>query len=188
MANNWVCQDTLLGVSSPFTGPDNAAVSASGNTNYGPLVKPGTIKRFEDQTGKYGAGEFIYLPGVTNMVAGSVVNYVISAGVTAATDATVTLWTGGANSGDALAVATVANTSTTTWSWYQVQGAAVVNTTFSVAAGDKAYYGGSAGFWQSTAVGGKQVIGAKATSANGVPVAGQAVYLIDFPNVQSQIT
>ena len=62
----------------------------------------------------------------------------------AATDATVTRWGGTAYSGQPLAIAMTANTSTTTFSWYQIEGAAVVNTSGTVAAGDVANYASTA--------------------------------------------
>lgn len=183
----WVSQDTLLGSSFPGAAADAVVTSTSGTTNYGPLVKPGTVRRFEDSTGVYGAGTFIYLPGVASLAVGDVVTYTISAGVASATDATVTRWAGTANSGAAVAVAMTANTSATTFSWYMVQGAAVVNTNGTVAAGDRAFWQATATV-SSTAVAGKQVLGMTAASANGVPSANKAVYLIDWPCVQSQIT
>jgi len=68
-----------------------------------------------------------------------------------------------------------------------VQGAAVVNTSGTVAAGDRAFWQATATV-SSSAVAGKQVLGMTAASANGVPSANKAVYLIDWPCVQSQIT
>jgi hypothetical protein len=145
------------------------------------------MRRFVDLSGKFGAGMFIYLPGVAATAVGDVVQYNLSAGVAAATDATTVRWAGTANTGEALAVAMTANISATTFAWYQVQGAAVVNTNGTVAAGDKAFWQATAVI-SSSAVAGKQVLGMKAFSANGVPAANQAVYTIDFPCVQSQIT
>jgi len=171
----WASLDLQLGGSVPGASADTPATQAIG-----------TIKRFFDTTGLYGVGEFIYLPGVASLAVGDVVEYNLSAGVAALTDATVVRWAGTAGTGKALAIAMTANTSATTYSWYQIGGAAVVNTNGTVAAGDKA-------FWQATAtvsttqVNGKQVLGMSAFSANGVPSANKAVYTIDRPHAQGQI-
>lgn len=183
----WVSVDQQLGFSVPgATAADAVATSVTG-TNYGPSPPVGTIARFYDSTGKYGVGEFIYLPGVASLAAGDMVNYMISAGVAAATDATVTRWAGTATTGLPLAVATTANILTTTFSWYQIEGAAVVNTSGTVAAGDRAFWQATATV-STTAVAGKQVLNMTAASANGVPSANKAIYSIDRPSSQSQIT
>lgn len=186
----WAPVDAQLGGSVPGASADAAqTLPLGGGTTVGaagsnPAV--GTIRRFYDTTGKYGVGEFIYLPGVASLAVGDVVEYNLSAGVNGTTDATVVRWAGTAGTGKALAVAMTANTSATTYSWYQISGAAVVNTNGTVAAGDKA-------FWQATAVvsttqvNGKQVLGMAAFSANGVPAANQAIYTIDRPHAQGQI-
>jgi len=182
---SWAALDTMGGAPNPGDAADTVITSPAG-TNLGPQVPVGTVRRFIDTTGKYGVGEFIYLPGVASLAVGDVVEYNLSAGVVASTDATVVRWAGTAGSGKALAIAMTANTSATTFSWYQIGGAAVVNTNGTVAAGDKA-------FWQATAtvsttqVNGKQVLGAVAFSANGVPSANKAIYTIDRPHAQGQI-
>lgn len=181
----WVSQDVQLGATVPGT-IDAVAVTAAG-VNIGPLVPVGTVKRYYDNTGVLGMGEFIYLPGVAALAAGDVVTYTISAGVAAATDASVVRWAGVANTPAAIAVATAANTSATTFSWYQIGGAAIVNTSGAVVVGDKA-------FWQATAtvssavVAGKQVESMIAASANGVPGANKAIYTLNRPSAQGQIT
>lgn len=185
----WVSQDVQLGSSAPGGSADTTITSTSGNTTYGPPVGIGTIKRFFDSTGKYGAGQFIYLPGVSGLNVGDVVQYHLSDGNSAVTGSVVVRWAGTANTGEPLAVATTANTSATNFSWYQVQGAAVVNCSGTVAAGNAAYFANTA-IVSTTVAGGKQVLGMRAASANGA--AGltnvQAVYDLDFPCVQSQIT
>lgn len=183
----WVSIDTLAGSSVPGSAADAVVTSTSAAaTSYGPNPPVGTIRRFYDSTGKYGIGEFIYLPGVASLAVGDVVNYLISAGVSAATDATVTRWAGGAYSGMPVAIATTANTATTTFSWYQIGGAAVVNVSGTVAAGDKAMYLTTATV-ATAAVSGKQIIGMVAASAQSVPASLQAIYTLDRPHVQSQV-
>lgn len=182
----WGSQNPLMGGTTPGSGSPDSIVSTQAGVALGPVVPVGTMRQFSDLTGKYGSGTFVYLPGVASLAVADVVNYNLSAGVSY-TDATAVRWAGTANTGAPLAIAMDANTGPTTFSWYQVQGAAVVNTSGTVAAADKAYFAATAKL-QSTAVGGKQAIGALAFSANGVPATNQAIYTLDFPNVQSQIT
>ena len=182
----WVCVDNILGSSVPGAAADTAVTSTSAAaTNYGPSPPMGTVRRFYDNTGRMGFGEFIYLPGVASLAVGDVVNYLISAGVSSATDATVTRWAGTASTGLPLAIATTANTSTTTFSWYQIGGAALVNTSGTVAAGDKAMYLTTATV-ATAAVSGKQIAGMIAASNNSAGP-NQAIYTIDRPHVQTQI-
>lgn len=186
----WAPLDNSLGGSVPGASADAAqTLPLGGGTTVGAAgtnPQVGAIRRYFDTTGKYGVGEFIYLPGVASLAVGDVVEYNLSAGVNGTTDATVVRWAGTAGTGKPLAIAMTANTSATTYSWYQISGAAVVNTNGTVAAGDKA-------FWQATAVvsstqvNGKQVLGMAAFSANGVPAANQAIYTINRPHSQGQI-
>lgn len=182
----WGSIDTLAGGAVAPGGAADSIVTTQAGVSIGPPLPIGSLRRFSDLTGKYGAGSFIYLPGVASLTVGDVVTYNQSAGVSY-TDATVARWAGVANSGGVAAVAMTANTSATTFSWYQLQGAAVINTSGTVAASDRAFFAAT-GAVQSTAVGGKQLLGATAFSANGVPATNQAVYTIDFPHIQSQIT
>jgi hypothetical protein len=183
----WVPLDNIIGGSVPGAAADAAPTAQSGAAMNGGPVQVGAIRRFYDSTGKYGVGEFIYLPGVASLAVGDVVTYNLSAGVNGTTDATVVRWAGTANTGSPLAVAMTANTSPTTYSWYQISGAAVINTSGTVAAGDSAYWNSTATV-KSAAAAGKQVLGATAFSANGVPAANQAVYTIDRPHSQGAIT
>lgn len=182
----WIPLDNVLGGSVPGAAADAAPTSQSGVALNGGAIPVGAIRKFLDSSGKFGVGEFIYLPGVASLAVGDVVEYNLSAGVNGTTDATVVRWAGTAGTGKPLAVAMTANTSATTFSWYQIGGAAVINTNGTVAAGDKA-------FWEATAVvataqvNGKQMLGAAAFSANGVPAANQALYTIDRPHAQGQV-
>ena len=182
---SWGNEDPQFGGTVPGGSADSIVTTQAG-VAIGPALAVGTVRRFRDTTGKYGAGEFIYLPGVASLAVGDVVTYVLSAGVSY-TDAAVVRWTGTANTGAPIAIATTANTAASQFSWYQIQGGAVVNTSGTVAANDKAYFAQTATLG-STAVGGKQVLGVTASSANGVPASNQAIYTLDFPCVQSQIT
>lgn len=146
------------------------------------IVPIGSMNNFYDPI--YGEGTFIFLPGAASVAAGDVVEYTTGNGA-ASPAGSVTRWAGTAGSGKPLAVASAA-TIAATWGWYQVVGLAVINTSGVVAAGDKA-------FWQATAtvsttqVNGKQMNGAQAVSANGVPSANKAVYQICWPVAQGQI-
>jgi hypothetical protein len=139
----------------------------------------------------YGEGEFVYLKGVASTVAGDVVEYDQNGGTT-------TRWAGTANKGTCLAVAMSANVANQ-YGWYQVGGAAAVNISGTVAAGDAAYWQATATV-SSSAVNGKQVLGMIARTANGTqvlgmiartangtPGAGKAIYQIDRPHGQSQV-
>jgi hypothetical protein len=72
------------------------------------------------------------------------------------------------------------------WGWYQIGGAAIVATSGTVAAGNPLYYQ-TTGVAQAAAVNGKQIIGAVAGSANGVPTTNQTIVTLGRPMVQSQI-
>lgn len=142
----------------------------------------GTIVRAVDPT--YGEGEFIYLRGVASTVAGDWVSYTTSNGAT--NDGATTRWTGTANTGLPLAVAMSANVSGQ-YGWYQITGSAVANCSGAVSAGEDVFFAQTATVGATT-VGGKQVLGATAASAQAVPVSGQAIYILSRPFVQGQIT
>lgn len=164
------------------------------DADYDPSVPIGTIAQFQDVgTTRLGTGTFIFLPGVTSTVAGDVVTYETGVGAAVNGDtnngAATVRWTGTANTGAPLAVATAATNTGRKWGWYQVQGAAIINVSGTVAASDTAvYFGQTAKLQTNAAVGGKQVIGAQPSSASGVPDTGQAIFTINNPVVQSQIT
>lgn len=86
-----------------------------GSTALWPL---GTIVEGQDST--LGAGEFIYLAGVANTEAGSVVKYNSTTGTTTLVPTTA----GG--QGYPVAVAMAANASASTYGWYQIAGTALV--------------------------------------------------------------
>lgn len=171
MASNWISVNLQLGYPAP------------GNVDDSALVPIGTIAQFRDTGTTYlGVGEFIYLKGIGSTVLGSVVSYKQSDGTAAA--GTTALWAGTVSTGYPLAVATAAIVADK-YGWYQISGAAICKTTGTIADGDSLYYG-AAGTLQNTPVAGKQVIGAQATSANGVPAANQAIVTLNRPAVQSQ--
>lgn len=138
----------------------------------------GTIVRGVDPT--YGAGEFIYLPGVASNVAGSVVYYDL--GTPAVTLAPAT-----ANMARPLAVAMSACLAGQ-YGWYQISGVAVVTTNGTLSgAGVPVYLVGS-GQVTSSATAGKQMVNAIASSATGTPATGQALVTIQRPFAQGAVT
>ncbi len=153
---------------------------AANNQNH-PL---GTIVRAYDAS--YGEGEFIYLPGVSGTVTGSVVTWggVSGSGATARPTWQTALAPATANLGQPLAVA-MAPTGAGQFGWYQIAGTAVVaeNATF-VAAG-KAYLAGS-GRLTTAQANGCQVVGAVTVTGDGTPVGGFGLVHINRPVAQGQ--
>jgi hypothetical protein len=139
----------------------------------------GTIVRAKDET--YGSGEFIYLKGVVNTVAGLMVGYNPVAGTT-----TLTPNTAGQGSPVAVAMAaTVANK----FGWYQIGGAAVIKKTATIVNANVAIYqSGTAGRVMATAASGKQVLGARSINTASVVSATSTVnVLINRPHLQGQV-
>lgn len=85
-----------------------------------PPLTLGMIVRAVDPV--YGEGEFILLAGVASTAVGSLVTY-------NTTSYTTALAPVGTNKPQPIAVAMSANTSATTWGWYQISGMAVVKKT-----------------------------------------------------------
>lgn len=99
----------------------DSGVTTSGGVSGGtvipsPPLQLGQIVRATDPT--YGTGEFILLAGVASTAVGSVVTYNTTSFTTALAPA-------GTNIPQPIAVAMAANTSASTWSWYQISGVAV---------------------------------------------------------------
>ena len=166
----WISESTQIGWTAP------------GTVDTSMKVPGGTVATFRDAV--LGGGEFIYLLGAANTILGSVCTYVVSDGVSLV--GATTLWAGTANTGQNIAVATAAILATN-WGWYQIGGAAIVATSGTVAAGNPLYFQAS-GVAQAAAVNGKQLIGAIANSANGVPTTNQTIVTLDRPHVQTQTT
>ena len=123
-----------------------AQIAATGTVNH-PL---GYIVEAYDPT--YGGGKFIYLYGVASNTIGSVVTYNQLTGIT-------TLIPNTANLGAPFAVSMSANTSATTGSWYQLEGAAVIKkTAVKVSPSVKLYISATAGRLMPTAASGKQAL------------------------------
>lgn len=143
----------------------------------------GTRVRAKDPT--YGEGEFIYLLGVASTVVGSVVTW---DGASSGTPTYQTaLAPATANLAQPLAVSMSANVAAQ-YGWYQIAGQAVCATNGTLAAGPGPVYLAGSGQVSSTAVAGKQVLGARNCTATGTPAANQAVVLINHPHAQGAIT
>lgn len=144
-----------------------------------PLV-PGSVVSATDPT--YGAGEFILLAGVANTAVGSLVIY-------NTTSYTTTLCPVTANLAQPVAVAMSANTSASTWGWYQIEGAAVVakstNTNFApnVVVGVRST--GKVGGTSS----GKEIQGARTANAATVASATTTVVvMLNRPHMQGRVS
>lgn len=124
-------------------------------------VPIGTIVRAVDPT--YGSGEFIYLKGLVGTVAGLVVGYDNVTGITY-----LGTTSGVVDGGSPLAVATAA-TVASTWGWYQISGNAVVLKTATkldpATPTVKVYLSATAGRVMPTSVAGRQIIGARFSTA-----------------------
>lgn len=146
-----------------------------------PPMIGGTIVRAVDPT--YGEGEFILLTGVASNTVGTVVQYDGTTFVpTIPTAATVN------KSGMPLAVSMAANTSGTTWSWYQISGTAVVKKTTVKFTNKQAI-----GFISTGVIGknasGVQIIGARTANTTSIASATTTIAVtIQRPHIMGRIT
>lgn len=129
-----------------------------------------------------GAGEFIYLLGAANTVAGLVYSY------NATTFQTVVL-PSTANLGTPIAVAMSANVAAQ-YGWYQIEGlATVLKSAVAVTPQAKVYISGTSGRLMPTSASGKQILGAKYANLTTVTsTTSSAKMLISRPTCQGQIT
>ena len=153
-----------------------AGAAATGTTNH-PL---GTILEGYDPT--FGGGKFIYLLGVASNTVGSLVTYNQLTGA-------VTLAATTGNQDRPLAVSMNANTSTTTGSWYQVSGAAVIKKIAIKVSPNVPLFLNGSGRVTSTASAGKQLVNAISVNAATVASATSTVTTqVQFPFAQGQVT
>ena len=167
---NWVPVNPEAGIQ-PIT-----FVPTTGTVNH-PL---GTrVRAYDSTTSGQGECEFIYLYGVGSNIVGAVVSWNPLTGIT-------TLLANTSDLALPLAVSMTANTSTTTGSWYQVYGAAVIKkTAVKVSPGVKLYISGTTGRVMSTVATSKQVL--RMISANAATVASATstiTALIVYPEAQ----
>lgn len=146
-------------------------------------VPVGTIVLGADTASGQGAGEFIYLPGVASLAVGALVTYNPLA-------KTVTLAPHTANLNSPLAVSMTANTSATSYSWYQIEGVAkIAKTATKINPAVPIFLSATAGSVSSTASAGKQVVNCITVNAATVASAtGTVQALINRPFAQGQIT
>jgi len=173
---NWIPTENRLGVVN-LQGIDSTAVDNTSTNNRYPV---GTIVRAYDAT--LGAGEFIYLQGVASLAVGNLVTYNPTTGA-------VTLSPNTAHLGQPVAVAMAANTSTSNYSWYQIEGAAVISKNATkISPAVSVYQSATAGEITGTAASGKQVL--NAVSLNSATVAsatGTVSVQINRPFLQGQV-
>lgn len=144
----------------------------------------GTIVRAKDPT--YGAGEFIYLKGVTSNFVGALVTYVANTGVTALST-TSGIATGGAPM--AVSMSAADGGTTNTYGWFQIDGDAVMYKTavkFDPASGQRIYLSGTAGRVMQTSVAGRQIIGARfAATATVTSTTSTVIVTLNRPSQKS---
>lgn len=153
------------------------------DTSANRVIPVGTIVRGIDTASTKTAGEFIYLPGVASNIVGAVVTYNPLA-------PSVALVPNTANLGQPVAVSMAANTTTTSYSWYQLEGVATIKKTAVVVNPNvRVYISATAGRIMSTSVAGKSIVNARSVNAASVVSATSSVaILINRPFAQGVIT
>lgn len=126
--------------------------------------------RAKDPT--YGDAEFVYVKGVSSGAAGLLATYNAETGVTALT---------GARSKGLCGVMMAALSSSTTFGWLQVRGAADVQVAGTVASGATVYLTSTAGKVDDAVVAGDIVYGANFATADGTPAANHALVSLAYP-------
>lgn len=146
------CTDTRLGV------PMSIAYGAATDFPSG-FIEPqiGTIVPAYDPF--YGYGEFVWAYGVASLAAGEVVSINPLTGAATRTVA--------ATRGAIIGVSMVANTSTTTASWYQITGAALAKVAAAFASGNPVYSTATPGTVDDAVVAGSGITSAVSISAIG---------------------
>jgi hypothetical protein len=130
-----------------------------------------------------GAGKFIYLYGVASNTVGSLVTYNQLTGLT-------TLSPTSGNKAQPVAVSMNANTSTTTGSWYQIAGCAVIKkTAVKISPAVTLFLSATAGRVKAVASAGLQLLNTVSVNAATVASATSTVQAqIQYPFIQGQIT
>lgn len=128
--------------------------------------------RFKCYDETYGPGEFIYLAGVASTAIGSWVTYNQDDNTTALL---------AANAIGPVAIAMAANTSATSYGWYQIYGKAVGLALAAFADNANVYATATAGSVDDAIVAGDRVKNAKGASAVGTPSGSFAEFEIQYP-------
>ena len=163
------------------TGTLTASSVSSGSTTTIPTppAVPGQIVKGFDPV--YGMGEFILLKGVASTAVGSLVIF-------NTTNYTTTLCPVTANLGQPVAVSMTANTSSSNWSWYQIEGVAIVAKSAVVLAANVAIAVSSTGKVGANSSG-KQILGARTANTASVASATTTVQVIlNRPHLQGRTT
>jgi len=167
----------LMPIANTDSGVTFANASSAAPT---PPMKVGMIVCASDPT--YGAGEFILLPGVASTAIGSVVTY-------NTTSYTTALAPIGAYKPQPIAIAMSANTSASTWGWYQISGIAVVKKQCTVSLAANATVGVlSAGLIAGTGSG-KEIQGALVAAVASATAGRTTVSVVlNRPHMQGRVT
>lgn len=153
---------------------------SSGSTTYYPTTPlvPGQIVKAFDPT--YGMGEFILLKGVASTAIGSLVTY-------NTTSYTTTLCPVTANLGQPVAVSMAANTSSSNWSWYQIEGVAVVAKSTGLGLASNVAVAVNSIGKVGTNASGKQILGAR-TANSTVSATTTVQLLMNRSHLQGRVT
>lgn len=168
------------GITTPQTVSDTSITT----TIPTPPAYGGMIITATDPT--FGEGEFILLKGVASNTVGSMVSYTSTTWVT-------TLLANTANASAPVACSMAANTTTTSWSWYQIAGLAVVKKTAvkadPVVNGRRVYISATAGRIMQTSAAGAAILGmARANATTVTSTVSTVTCLMNRPHVQGPIT
>ena len=155
------------------------AVSAGTTTTIPtPPAVPGQVVKAFDPT--YGMGEFILLKGVASTAVGSLVIF-------NTTSYTTTLCPVTANLGSPVAISMTANTSSSNWSWYQIEGVAVVAKSTGLGLASNVAVGVNSIGKVGTSASGKQILGAR-TANSTVSATTTVQVILNRPHLQGRIT
>lgn len=165
----------------PISNTDSGVTTAGGTTIPTPPLQLGQVVLATDPT--YGSGEFILLTGNTSIAVGSVVQYDgTTYQPTIPTAATVN------KSGMPMAVSMAANTSTSTYSWYQISGTAVCKKGAVKFTNKQAIGYGSTGLVVKNASG-VQILGCRTANTTSVASATTTITVtMDRPHMMGRIT
>lgn len=162
----------------PIANTDSGITTVGGTTVPTPPLALGQIVKAFDPT--FGVGEFILLAGVASTAVGSMVTYNTVSYTTALAPVT-------ANLGQPVAFAMSANTSASTWGWYQISGVAVAAKSTGLGLANNVAIAVNSAGKVGTNASGKQVLGAR--TANSTVSATTTVRLIiDRPHMQGRVT
>lgn len=145
------------------------------------IVPVGTVVQGVDPT--YGAGEFVYLKGVTSTVVGSMLTYAPSTYQTALSPNT-------ANLGQPVAIAMAATTTAAKYHWGQIGGVAVVKkTAVAVSPNVTLHQSATTGRVMATSASGKQILGARSANVASVTSTTSTVLVsLNRPHMQGRVT